>query len=163
MDFPVGPERFPCSPLLGSPAAVCIKVYRPLAQGSSDPLRKAPPVTPKLRNLTNHATSRLNFNSSQGPSPEVPLLAPFGRRAGGSNLESAHDAITLFDGIMWLSITFFNGIMWLSITFYDGTYLLDVLQYAPEGILCKETSIRKLSTGTLAPSASRSSSWGQGR
>ena len=31
-----------------------------------------PPVTQKLRNLTNHATTRLNFNSSQGLSPEFP-------------------------------------------------------------------------------------------
>ena len=34
-------------------------------------MRKAPPVTPKLHNLTNHVTTRLNFNSSQGLSPEV--------------------------------------------------------------------------------------------
>ena len=71
MDFPVGPERFPCSPLLGSPAAVCIKVYRPLAQESSDPLRKAPPVTPNCAVSKIARRHRLNFSSFQDPSPQV--------------------------------------------------------------------------------------------
>ena len=54
---------------------VCVKYALGIAphQGSSDPLRKAPPATPKLRNLTNHATSRLNFNSFWGPTPEFQL------------------------------------------------------------------------------------------
>ena len=40
---------------------------------SNDPWRKVPPDTQKLRNLTNHTTTHLNFNSFQEPFPEFPL------------------------------------------------------------------------------------------
>ena len=50
-----------------------LEITRPLVRGSRNPLHKTPPVTPKLRNLTNHTTTHINFNSFRGPSPEVTL------------------------------------------------------------------------------------------